>query len=95
MDGKAPHAARRAVDQARLSRFQAGTVEEGLPGRQRRQGDGGGVDVVEFPRLERRFRFPDDDVLGVSPVAEEVGTAEDLVSFHEPADVGTDGVDDA
>ena len=62
-----------------LTRAQSGGVEKRLPRRQRSQGNGGGMDVVDGLRLERDFRLSNHDIFGIGPIPSDVLAAVDLI----------------
>jgi len=84
------------VDEHALARPQGPVVEEGLPRRQGRQRDGGGLDVRERGGLGRELAGvgPDGNVLRVSTVTADVRVAEDLVADGEAGRIGPDRLDD-
>src|SRR5262249_62131998 len=64
LNGVGTDAAGAAMDQDMLPRLQPRVLVQGLPGRERTQGNGGGLDVADIGRLGRQVRRRRGDVLG-------------------------------
>jgi len=72
LDGLASHDAGRAVDQHSLTCFQIAVVEEGLPGSECSEWDGGALDMAERSRLRNEKLLRNDRVFSGGSVAIEV-----------------------
>jgi hypothetical protein len=78
------------VNQHGLTGLQVRGVHQRLPGGQRRQRHGGGVDMVQRGGFVGDFAGLDGDVFGVSAVADDVGPSVDFIADRERADFGSD-----
>lgn len=82
------------VDQNPLARLHIRGVDQGLPGGESSQGDGGGSNVIEVVRFAGEGAGGTGDIFGGRAVAVRVGEhAEDLVAGVEQGDPRADGRD--
>src|SRR6266704_7222647 len=90
LDGKDSHTSCCAVDQDGLSCNELRIFKEALPGRQRREWNGGGLHMVERARFRSQLVGQGDGIFRLGSIAAEVQHGINLGAWNERRDTMTD-----
>ena len=90
LDGKDSHTSCCAVDQDGLSCNELRIFKEALPGRQRREWNGGGLHMVERARFGSQFAWQSNSIFCLGPIVAVVQHGIDLGTRNERRDTMAD-----